>query len=136
MVKDIFLFIPRLVRDIALMIWGAITAVWDLICRLFGVIDPTQGGPDGWIKFIGIIVWIVLATSLRKEFGGILKSMFYMALAVIAALLMWALNPIGLIITLVLIGLIGFGVIHEHQSWVYMVLGLMWAIIILTKVMA
>ncbi len=132
---DILLFVPRIIWEILQLVWKGILALWDLVCRLFGVINPAEGGPDGWIKFIGILLWVILAISLRKHFGGILKSMLYMALSVIAGIIMFAINPIGLLITLVVSALVGFGAIYQSNT-VYLLLGLMWAGMLIYKVMA
>ena len=87
-----------------------------------------------WPVLIGVAVWLILSIALRKEFGGIIKAMVNLFFALAVGLLMWALNPIGLVITLVVACLVGFGVL-EGKSCVYMMLGLMWAGMIVYSVM-
>ncbi len=126
---DILLFIPRLVWDILVLIWGVISTLGEALIRF---VAP-HGEP--FVVYVGFVIWLLLVILLRKEFGGIAKAMLYVTLCLIAAMIMYAINPWGLAITILAAVLAGVGILSD-KNWVYPLLGVMWVAMIIYKVMA
>jgi len=131
---DVLLFIPRLLKDVALLIWSVISHVFELISRIVGVFLPT-GAPDSIYTFIGFIVLIVLSFAMRKQFGGFLRAMLALIIAFAVGYLMVSINPIGAIITFILALLVGFNILKGKHSMI-MLISLMWAGMLIYKVVA
>ena len=121
---DVLLFIPRLIWDILKTIWSVIKFIGEFLYHLIPIRLP-DGSEHSWIFFIAMIVITLFAFWGRYTFGGFIKSFLTIIGCIALCLVLYAISPIGTIITIVVSLLIGYGKITPTKT-VYTLLGLMW----------
>ena len=135
MLQDIVLFIPRLLKDIALFIWGIVAFIGEFLVKVVTSFFPSTTNPEFWPILLGLVGIVILAMMFRSATGSSFVKSFFTILGIcILVGVVYHVSPIGAIVTGIVSLLVGFGLI-QAKNHVYMGLGLMWIVILALKVM-
>ena len=129
-VQDILLFIPYLVRDIAVAIWSVIKFIGEFIWRFLKIFLPLDGTESSWILFAIVVVIIILSIILKGKLGGFIKTFFSLLVAAGVFYVLWLISPIGCILT---IALAIAGTAGWKPGWIGKIAVVMWAVIVFIK---
>ena len=132
--EDVLLFIPRLIKDIAIFIWGIITDIASLVSRVFDCFFPIST-INNLYSYVGFLVILIVAFVMRKQLGGFFRALLALIIIIFVGVVMVAINPIGAIITFGISILVGFNIL-KAKNFLYVLMGLMWTGMLIYKVMA
>ncbi len=130
---DIILFIPRLLWDIIIFLWKGVCFLWELISNFFVEMLPIEGTPHAEYYILFLVVWFGLAILLRKNMGGFFPALFKILGCLLGGILLYALSPIGLVITIIYSVLVGGGVVKD-RPWMAISFALAWIVLIAIRI--
>ena len=134
MLLDIIAFIPKLIIDIFKGIWDIICFIGEFIWEVITIFIPYDSSPNSWASFGGVVLIFLFAFVSREYFGGFFKALGSILITIVGCIVLFALNTVGAIITIVMCLLFAFNVLTPNR-YLYMVIGVMWAVMIYMKVM-
>ena len=128
---DILLYIPRLLWGLIKLIWGVLSEVLYMVLEFLKELVPMTQNFWAYLGFA--IVWFGMAFVLRKEWGGFFAALFKLLGCLLGGLLLYALSPIGLVLTIIYAILVGGGLVQD-RPWMSTVFGLAWVVLVAIRI--